>query len=59
MNDNIVNTVLTPDAHLGLLSKAEVDKILDTSSTAMRDIFRSCALAVLNCDADIDDGHVL
>jgi len=59
MNDNIVNTVLTPDAHLGLLSKAEVEKILNTSSTAMRDTFRSCALAVLNCDADIDDGHVL
>jgi len=59
MNDNIEHTMLTPDAHLGLLSKAEVEKILDTSSTAMRDIFRSCALAVLNCDADIDDGHVL
>ena len=59
MNDTIVNTVLTPDEHLGLLSKAEVEKILDTSSVAMRDIFRSCALAVLNCDADIDDGHVL
>jgi len=59
MNDNIENTMLTPDAHLGLLSKAEVEKILDTSSTVMRNIFRNCALAVLNCDADIDDGHVL
>ncbi|MDQ6969823.1 MAG: nucleotide 5'-monophosphate nucleosidase PpnN [Mariprofundus sp.] len=59
MNDNIAKTVLTPSKQLGLLSKAEVGTILNTSSSAMRDIFRSCALAVLNCDADIDDGHVL
>jgi len=59
MNYDTVDTIIAPDLCLSLLSKAEVEQILTSSDGALHDIFRSCALAVLNCDTDIDDGHVL
>ncbi len=59
MNSKVIDAIISPEENLGLLSKVEVGRLLDSSSGPLYDVFRSCALAVLNCDADIDDGHVL
>jgi hypothetical protein len=40
-----------------VLSKAEVNKLLDTSQGGLYNTFRRCALAVLNCGSTIDDGR--
>jgi hypothetical protein len=42
-----------------VLSKAEVAKLLDTSQGGLYQIFRKCALAVLNSGSSIDDGKEL
>jgi len=45
---------------LEVLSKLEVGQLLNNNSTGgLYHIFRSCSLAVLNCDGDIDDGREL
>jgi len=59
MDCDVLDTTLAPNEYLELLSKAEVKRILESSSGALYDIFRNCSLAVLNSDADIDDGHIL
>ncbi|HJV74288.1 MAG TPA: nucleotide 5'-monophosphate nucleosidase PpnN, partial [Noviherbaspirillum sp.] len=41
------------------LTKAEVAKLLDTSHGGLYEIFRNCALAVLNCGNPLDDGKEL
>jgi predicted Rossmann-fold nucleotide-binding protein len=59
MNYEIVDTLISPEGRLEVLSKAEVAKLLDTSQGGLYQIFRSCALAVLNCGSSIDDGKEL
>ncbi len=59
MDYDVVDTLISPDGRLEVLSKAEVAKLLDTSKGGLYDIFRSCALAVLNCGSSIDDGKEL
>jgi len=59
MNYNVVDTLISPEGHLEVLSKAEVAKLRDTSQGGLYQIFRNCALAVLNCGSSIDDGKEL
>ncbi len=59
MKYEVVNTQISPDGRLEILSKAEVAKLLDTSHGGLYSIFRNCSLAVLNCGVDIDDGKEL
>ena len=59
MDYDVVDTLISPDGRLEVLSKAEVAKLLDTSKGGLYDVFRSCALAVLNCGSSIDDGKEL
>jgi pyrimidine/purine-5'-nucleotide nucleosidase len=59
MNYEVVDTLISPEGRLEILSKAEVAKLLDTSQGGLYQIFRSCALAVLNCGSSIDDGKEL
>jgi hypothetical protein len=59
MDYDVVDTLISPEGRLEVLSKAEVAKLLDTSTGGLYDIFRSCALAVLNCGSSIDDGKEL
>ncbi|MEB0134910.1 nucleotide 5'-monophosphate nucleosidase PpnN [Actimicrobium sp. CCC2.4] len=54
-----VDTQISPEGHLEVLSKAEVNKLLDRSRSGMYQLFRNCSLAVLNCGSDMDDGKVL
>ncbi|MFP5393482.1 MAG: nucleotide 5'-monophosphate nucleosidase PpnN [Gammaproteobacteria bacterium] len=59
MEHDVVDTLISPEGRLEVLSKAEVNKLLDTSQGGLYQIFRSCALAVLNCGSSIDDGKEL
>jgi hypothetical protein len=59
MNYDVVDTLISPEGRLEVLSKAEVAKLLDTSQGGLYQIFRKCALAVLNCGSSIDDGKEL
>ncbi|MBL1276097.1 MAG: LOG family protein [Ectothiorhodospiraceae bacterium] len=50
---------ITPEGRLDVLSKTEVDKLLDTSQGGLYNIFRNCSLAILNCGNQMDDGKQL
>ena len=59
MNHEVVDTLISPEGRLEVLSKTEVVKLLDTSQGGLYQVFRNCALAVLNCGSSIDDGKEL
>ena len=59
MENDVVDTLISPEGQLEVLSKSEVIKLLDTSQGGLYQIFRNCALAVLNCGSSIDDGKEL
>ncbi|MEO6354945.1 MAG: nucleotide 5'-monophosphate nucleosidase PpnN [Burkholderiaceae bacterium] len=59
MKYEVVNTQISPEGRLEVLSKAEVGKLLDTSHGGLYTLFRNCSLAVLNCGSDVDDGKEL
>ncbi|MGZ8288431.1 MAG: nucleotide 5'-monophosphate nucleosidase PpnN [Telluria sp.] len=59
MDYDVVDTLISPEGRLEVLSKAEVIKLLDTSQGGLYQVFRNCALAVLNCGSSIDDGKEL
>jgi predicted Rossmann-fold nucleotide-binding protein len=59
MDYEVVDTLISPEGRLEVLSKAEVVKLLDTSQGGLYQVFRNCALAVLNCGSSIDDGKEL
>ena len=59
MNYEVVDTLISPEGRLEVLSKAEVAKLLDTSQGGLYQVFRKCALAVLNSGSSIDDGKEL
>lgn len=54
-----MDTQVSPEGRLEVLSKAEVAKLLDTSQSGLYQLFRSCSLAVLNCGSGLDDGKEL
>ena len=55
MANGTVNTRVTPAGTLELLSQLEVEKLRDTSTSGLHDLFRRCSLAVLNCGVHTDD----
>lgn len=55
----VIDTQITPEGSMEVLSKAEVSMLLDNSHGGLYQIFRSCALAVLNCGSGLDDGREL
>jgi predicted Rossmann-fold nucleotide-binding protein len=59
MDHDVVDTLISPEGRLEVLSKAEVVKLLDSGQGGLYQIFRNCALAVLNCGSSIDDGKEL
>lgn len=59
MEYEVVDTLISPEGRLEVLSKAEVTKLLDSGKGGLYQIFRNCALAVLNCGSSIDDGKEL
>lgn len=59
MEHDVIDTLVSPEGRLDVLSKNEVAKLLDTSQGGLYTVFRSCALAVLNSGSTIDDGKEL
>jgi len=55
----VIDAVVSPRVHLNTLSKKEVNRLLDTSQGDLHELFRKCALAVLNSGIYIDDGKEL
>jgi len=51
--------VISPVGQLKVISQVEVAKLLDASQSGLYSLFRSCALAVLNCGNYLDDGKEL
>ena len=57
---DVVNAIISPEVgRLDVLSKVEVNKLLDTSQGGLYKLFRNCSLAVLNCGSTMDDGKEL
>jgi len=54
-----IDAQVAPEGSLEILSKFEVNQLLDTSRGGLYDIYRRCSLAVLNCGSDIDDSKVV
>ncbi len=60
-NADRINATISPDGTLGVLSQHEVLKILGSSKEKgeLHELFRRCALAVLNTGTDIDDSRAV
>ncbi len=59
MEFEVIDTQISPGGRMEVLSKAEVAQLLDNSHGGLYQVFRSCALAVLNCGSGLDDGKEL
>ncbi len=59
MSHDVVDTQVSPTGKLEVLSRAEVASLLDRSHGGLYELFRNCALAVLNCGNELDDGKEL
>lgn len=59
MKYDVVDALISPEGRLEVLSKGEVNKLLDTTQGGLYTIFRNCSLAVLNCGSYLDDGKEL
>jgi hypothetical protein len=59
MKYDVTDAIISPKTHLNVLSRTEVNKLLDTSQGGLYSLFRNCSLAVLNSGSNLDDGKVL
>ena len=59
MEYEVVDARISPSGGMEVLSKAEVNKLLDTSQGGLYRLFRNCSLAVLNSGSQLDDGKEL
>ncbi len=59
MSYPVLDTQISPEGRLDVLSKVEVSKLLDTSHGGLYTVFRHCTLAVLNSGNALDDGKEL
>lgn len=58
--EQVVDALVSPQpGHLDVLSKAEANRLLDSSKGGLYRLFRNCSLAVLNCGNYLDDGKEL
>lgn len=54
-----VNAVVSPNGCLDILSRIEIERLLDTSQSGVYELFRRCSLAVLNCGSEVDDSKTV
>lgn len=59
MKSDVIDATISPAGRLDVLSRAEINKLLDASQGGLYKLFRACSLAVLNCGNDTDDGKAL
>ena len=55
----VLDALISPKGRLEIISRSEINNLLDTSQGGLYSLFRNCALAVLNCGSDLDDGKKL
>ncbi len=56
---DVVDAQVSPTGRLEVLSRAEAAKLLDRGHGGLHELFRNCALAVLNCGNELVDGKEL
>ncbi|MBE0618303.1 MAG: DUF4478 family protein, partial [Proteobacteria bacterium] len=56
---DVVSARVTPEKNLEVLSQAEVDRLRRASHGGLYEIFRRCALAVLNSANPVDDARLV
>ncbi len=56
MSYDVVDTQVSPIGRMEVLSRAEVASLLDRGHGGLHQLFRNCALAVLNCGNELHDG---
>ena len=54
-----IDTHITPENRLAILSRAEINNLQGSSQGELYRLLRNCALAVLSCGHDLDDGRAL
>lgn len=54
-----INARITPEGTMEVLSRHEVNLLKDKSKKGLYDLFRQCALAVLNCGNESDDSKAI
>lgn len=59
MKPETIDIRISPNSHLAVLSRTEVNKLLDTSQGGLYQLLHNCALAVLNSGSELDDGKEL
>ena len=59
MTDTKINTLVSPEGSLEILSNHEVNRLKDKSEGGLYRLFRQCALAVLNTGVETDDCKAL
>lgn len=59
MHYPVTDATLSPQGQLEALSQFEVEQILSANDGKLAELFRNCALAVLNCGNPLDDGREL
>ena len=59
MKPETIDSVISPVKGMDILSKNEVSQLLDNSQNGLYELFRNCALAVLNSGVAIDDSKQL
>jgi predicted Rossmann-fold nucleotide-binding protein len=59
MKCDTIDARISPDGHLSVLSKVEVNRLLDTSQGGLYQLFRNCSLAVLSSGNGVADGKEL
>lgn len=59
MNETTQDARISPEGQMALLSKTEVNQLLDTSQGGLYKLLHNCSLAVLNCGSNLDDGKQL
>lgn len=55
MRSDRVNARVTPEGSLEVLSQLEVGSLRDHTQGGVYEVFRRCALAVLNCGSEVDN----
>ncbi len=59
MTYDVVDAQISPTGRLEVLSRAEINNLLDRGHDGLHDLFRCCCLAVLNCGSELDNSNEL
>lgn len=59
MDYPVIDSLVSPEGRLDILSKAEIARLLDHGETGLYESFRLCSLAVLSTGNYLDDGKAL